>query len=119
MYRILIAFRHKNNIRVLLPKGILIDLCTRNFVYAITSLRACCMHARHCTRNLSSPVSHVFILAPNTYKKNTRFASHGLLTKPTSNTSKYGTNDFAASAIASWNFFYKSHSQTTPSSEQR
>ena len=31
--------------------------------------------------------------------------SHGLSTKPTCNTSKYGTNGFAASALASWNFF--------------
>ena len=51
--------------------------------------------------------SHVFILASNTLEQNTRFASHGPLIKPTCNTSKYGTNAFVASAIASWNFFQK------------
>ena len=44
---------------------------------------------------------NVFILASNTHEKSTRFASHGLLIKPTCNTSKYGTNAFVASAIAS------------------
>ena len=33
------------------------------------------------------------------------FASHDLLTKPTCNTLKYGTNAFAVSARTSWNFF--------------
>ena len=47
----------------------------------------------------------IYIPASNIYEQNTRFASHGLLTKPTCNTSKYGTNGFAASTIASWNFF--------------
>ena len=32
---------------------------------------------------------------------------HGLLIKPTCSTSKYGTNAFVVSAIASWNFFQK------------
>ena len=55
------------------------------------------------------------ILAPNTHEQKTRFASHGLLTKPACNTSKYGTNGFPASPIASWNFFqnkFSSKSQT-------
>ena len=56
----LFAFRHKknpailNNIQVLL-KGVLINLRTRNFVHAKTSLRTRCVHARHRARNLSSP----------------------------------------------------------------
>ena len=53
----------------------------------------------------ASVFSHVFILASNAHEQNTRFASHGVLTKPTCSTSKHGTNGFAASAIASWNFF--------------
>ena len=48
---------------------------------------------------------YIFILASNTHEQNTRFASHCLLTKPTCNISKYGTNGFAAFPIASWNFF--------------
>ena len=43
-----------NNIRALL-KSDLIDLSTRNFVHAKTSLRARCVHARHRERNLLSP----------------------------------------------------------------
>ena len=54
-----------------------------------------------------SVFSNVFILASNTHKQNTRFVSRGLLIKQTCNTSKYGTNIFVASAIASWNFFQK------------
>ena len=34
----------------------------------------------------------VFILASNTHEQNTGFAQHGLLTKPTCNTSKHGTS---------------------------
>ena len=52
-------------------------------------------------------IFHVFILASNTHKQNTRFASPGLLIKPACNTSKYGTNAFIASAIASWKFSLK------------
>ena len=37
------------------PKGVLIDFRTRNFMDAITSLRARWVHARHRARNLSSP----------------------------------------------------------------
>ena len=44
-----------NNIQVLL-KGVLIDLCARNFVHAKAFLCARCVHARHHARNLSSPV---------------------------------------------------------------
>ena len=36
-------------------------------------------------------------------EQNTRSASHGLLMKLPCNTSKYGTNTFAASAITLWN----------------
>ena len=43
-----------NNIKVLI-KSVLIDFCARNFVHGKSSLRACCVHARHCARNLSSP----------------------------------------------------------------
>ena len=43
--------------------------------------------------------SHVFILTSNTYEQDTRSTSHGLLTKPSCNTSKYVTNAFAASGI--------------------
>ena len=50
-----------------------------------------------------SVFSHVFILTSNTHKQNTRLASHCLLTKTSCNTSKYDKNDFAASAIISWN----------------
>ena len=38
-----------------LPKGVFIDLLARNFVYAITSLRARCTHARHRADYLLSP----------------------------------------------------------------
>ena len=56
----------------------------------------------------SSPVSsNVFILTSNIHEQNTRSASHGLLTKPSCSTSKYGTNAFVASAVKSWNFFQK------------
>ena len=43
-----------NNVGVLV-KSVLIDLRARNFVHAKISLRACCVHARHRARNLSSP----------------------------------------------------------------
>ena len=42
-----------NNVGVL-PKGVLVDLRARNFVHAVTSLHARCVHARHRARNLSS-----------------------------------------------------------------
>ena len=71
----------------------LISLCNCLFIY------------KHFISKPASVFSHVFILASNTHEQNTRLASHGLLTKPRCNTSKYGTNGFAASAIASWNFF--------------
>ena len=73
----------------------LILLCNCLFIY------------KHFISKSPSVFSNVFILASNTQEQNTRFASHGLLTKPTCNTSKYGNNPFAASAIASWNFFQK------------
>ena len=44
-----------NNMQALL-KSVLIDLRTRNFVHAKTSLRARCLHIRHRARNLSSLV---------------------------------------------------------------
>ena len=46
-----------NNIWVVL-KSVLIDLHARNFVHAKTSLRARCVHACHCVRNLLSPVNY-------------------------------------------------------------
>ena len=46
-----------------LPKGVLINLRTRNFVHGITSLRARRAHSRHRARNLSSSldISAAFI----------------------------------------------------------
>ena len=73
----------------------LISLCNCLFIYNIFLVRLL-------------QLFHVFILASNTHEQNTRFASHGLLIKPRCNTSKYGTNAFVASAIASWNFRKKS-----------
>ena len=73
----------------------LISLCNCLFIY------------KHFISKPASVFSHVFILASNTHEQNTRFASHGLLIKPTCNTSKYCTNAFVASAIVSWNFFQK------------
>ena len=67
----------------------------------------CLFIYKHFCSKAPSVFSHVFILASNTLEQNTRFASHGPLIKPTFNTSKYGTNAFVASAIASWNFFQK------------
>ena len=66
----------------------LISLCNCLFIY------------KHFISKAPSVFSHVFILASNTHEQNTRFASHGLLIKPTSSTSKYDTNAFVASAIA-------------------
>ena len=74
----------------------LISLCNCLFIY------------KHFLSKAHSVFSHVAILTSNTHKQNTRVASHGLLIKPTCNTSKYGTSAFVASAIASWNFFKKS-----------
>ena len=51
---------HHLNIQVSL-KSVLIDLHAHNFVHAKTSLRACCMHAHHCARNLSSPEYPCFL----------------------------------------------------------
>ena len=73
----------------------LISLCNCLFIY------------KHFFSKAPSVFSHVAILASNTHKQNTRVASHGLLIKPTCNSSKYGTNAFAAPAIASWNLFQK------------
>ena len=81
----------------------------------LISLCNCLFIFKHFISKSASVFSHVFILASNTHEQNTRLASHGLLTKPTCNTSKYGTNGFAASAIASWNFFQK----TFPSNNLR
>ena len=71
----------------------LISLCNCLFIY------------KHFISKPASVFSHVFIQASNTHEQNTRFASPGLLTESRCNTSKYVTNGFAASAIASWNFF--------------
>ena len=64
----------------------------------------CLFIYKHFISNPASVFSHVFILASNTHEQNTRFAPHCYLTKPTCNTSKYDSNGFFASAIASWNF---------------
>ena len=40
-----------NNTGVLF-KGVLIGLCARNLMHPKTSLRACCVHARHSAPNL-------------------------------------------------------------------
>ena len=72
---------------------LMVSLCNYLFIY------------EHFIGKPASVFSHVFILALNTHEQYTKFTSDGLLTKPTCKTSKYGTNGFAASAIASWNFF--------------
>ena len=69
------------------------------------SLHNCLFIYKHFISKPASVFSHVFILASNTHEQNTRFGSHGLLAKPTCNTSNYGTNGCAISAIASRNFF--------------
>ena len=71
----------------------------------LISICNCLFIFKHFISKPASIFSHVFILAFNTHEQSTRFASHGHLTKPTCNTSIYGTNGFAPSAIASWNFF--------------
>ena len=76
----------------------LISFCNCLFIY------------KHFLSKSSSVLSNVFILTSNTHEQNTRSASHGLLTKPSCNTPKYGTNAFAASAVKSWNFFQKKFS---------
>ena len=73
----------------------------------LISLYNCLIIYKHFFSKPPSVFLRVFILASNTYEQNTRFVPHGLLIKPTCNTSKYGTNAFAASAIASWNLFQK------------
>ena len=77
----------------------------------LISLCNCLFINKHLISKSPSVFSHVFILASNTHEQNTRFASHGLFIKPTCNTSKYRTNVFVASAIASWSFFAKRVSQ--------
>ena len=76
----------------------LISFCNCLFIY------------KHFLNKSSSVFSSVFILTSNTHEQNTSSASHGLLTKPSCSTSKYGTNAFAASAIKSWTFFQKTFS---------
>ena len=73
----------------------LIPFCNCLFIY------------KHFLSKSSSVFSNVFILTSDTHEQNTRSASRALLTKPSCNTSKHGTNAFAASAIKSWNFFQK------------
>ena len=79
----------------------------------LISLCNCLFIQKHFFSKAPSVFSLVFILASNTNELNTRFASHGLSIKPTCNTSKYGTNSFVASAIASWNFFQKEFPSNT------
>ena len=54
-----------------------------------------------------SVFSHVFILASNTREQSTKFASHDLLTKPTCNTLKYGTNAFTLFLLEHHGIFSK------------
>ena len=63
----------------------LISFCSCLFIY------------KHFLSKSSSVFSIIFILTSNTHEQKTRLASHGLLTKPSCSTSKYGTNAFAAS----------------------
>ena len=49
-----------SNIGVL-RKGVFIDLRARNFMHAITYLRARCAHARHRARSSASPDSLVYV----------------------------------------------------------
>ena len=67
----------------------------------------CLFIYKHFLNKSSSVVSNVLILTSNTHEQNARSVSHGLLTKQSCITSKYGTNNFAVSAIKSWNFFQK------------
>ena len=53
----------------------------------LISLCNCLFICKHFFSKAPSVFSHVFILASNTHEQNTRFASHGLLTKPTCSTS--------------------------------
>ena len=76
----------------------LISFCNCLFIY------------KHFLSKSSSVFSNVFVLTCNTHEHNSRLASHGVLTKPSCSTSKYGTNAFAASAIKSWKFFQKKFS---------
>ena len=69
----------------------LILLCTCLFIYKQFIIKS------------TSNFSHVFNLASNTHEQNTKFALHGLSTKPTCNILKYGTNAFAASEFPSNN----------------
>ena len=57
--------------------------------------------------------SNVFILTSSNSKQSARSALHGLLTKPSCSTSKYGTNAFAASAIKSWNLLKRKFSNNS------
>ena len=76
----------------------LISFCNCLFIY------------KHFLSKSSSVFSNVFVLTCNTHEHNSRLVSHGVLTKPSCSTSKYGTNAFAASAIKSWKFFQKKFS---------
>ena len=67
----------------------------------LISLCNCLCIYKHFIIKPDSVFSNVFILVSNTHEQNTRFESHCSLTKQTRDTSKYGTNVFAASAIAS------------------
>ena len=73
----------------------------------LVSFSNCLFSYKHFLSKSSSVFSNVFTLTYNTHDQNTRLAWHGLLTKPSCSTSKYGANTFAASGIKSWNFFQK------------
>ena len=68
---------------------------------------------KHLLRKSLSVFSNVLVLTSNTHEQNTSSASHGLLTKQSCSTSKYGINAFAAPAIKSWSFFQKRFSNNS------
>ena len=76
----------------------------------VISLCNCLFIYKHFQSKSSAVFSNVLILTSNTCERNSRSASHGLLTKPYCSTSKYGTNASAASAIKLWNFFQRKFS---------
>ena len=79
----------------------------------LISFSNCLFIYKHFLSKSPSVFSNVFVLRSNTDDQNTRLALHGLLTKPSCKTSKYGINAFAGSAIKSWNFFQKRFSNNS------
>ena len=71
----------------------------------LISFYNCLFIYKHFLSKSPSVFSNVFILRSN--EQNTRSVLHGLSTKPSCSTSKYGINAFAASAIKLCNFSKK------------